>query len=53
MERGASSNRKHSLFHHNVLRERTSGARVGEWATDKTLVKVNFVICFGRDKHIL
>ena len=53
MERGASSNRKHSLFDHNVLPERTSGAQVGEWTTDKTLVKVNFVISFGRDKQIL
>ena len=53
MERGAPSNSKHSLFHHNVLRERTSGAQVGEWTTDKTSVKVNFVISFSRDKQIL
>ena len=42
---------RHSLFH--LIRELTSGARVGEWTTDKTLVKGNFVISFGRDKQIL
>ena len=43
---------RHSLFH--LIRELTcTGARVGEWTTDKTLVKGNFVISFGRDKQIL
>ena len=46
VERGAQ-------FISSYCRERTSGARVGEWKTRKTLVKVNSVIPFVRDKEIL